>query len=81
VSQKALVAYEKDVANIILAEERRARNVLRFFGGRLIEKVARILQKNRHGVMLQKELDALFEPKLSEFHRLHKIVDRIYPTT
>jgi ATP-dependent Zn protease len=73
-------ALEKDLADIIRVEERRARDVLRFFGKKLIVNAARALQKSAHGVLLQKELDALLQPKLSEFHRKHNIVDRIQPT-
>lgn len=73
-------ALEKDLADIIRVEERRARSVLRFFGKKLIVNAARALQQSAHGVLLQKELDALLQPKLSQFQRKHNIVDRIRPT-
>ena len=64
-------------AAVLLAEERRARKILRFFGKSLLQKIARILAERSSGVMLRKELDALLQPKLVEYHRQNNIVDRI----
>ncbi len=80
-SQKTISALEKDIARIMQTEERRARSVLRFFGRKLIEKAAYTLKRSRHGVMLQKELDELFEPKLSMFHARYKVVDHLQSAT
>ena len=77
ISPGMLAGFEKDVAKILTAEERRARKTLRFFGKELIRKVALIFAQRPTGVMLRKELDALLQPKLAEFHRQHRIIDRI----
>jgi ATP-dependent Zn protease len=76
-SQKMLAAFEDDLAAVLLAEERRARKILRFFGKGLLRKIAHILVKRQGGVMLRKELDGLLQPKLAEYHRQNHIVDRI----
>jgi hypothetical protein len=76
-SPGVLARLEEDTAAILIAEEHRARKVLRFFGKRLIREIATILTKRPSGVMLRKELDALLQPKLAEFHQRNHIVDRI----
>lgn len=80
-SQRMLVALEKDIARLLTEEELRARHTLRFFGKGLLKKIAKVLAKNSHGVMLQKELDALIGEKLSDFHKRHRIVDRMKKAT
>lgn len=77
-SREAMSDLEKlELKGILEEEQLRARRVLRFFGRRLIQRVAKVLGAKSQGVMLQKELDRLLEPKLSQFHRLHKILDQI----
>lgn len=78
-SERMRVGLEEDTAAILITEERRARKVLRFFGKGLVRKIALILAKQPSGVMLRNELDAMLQPKLAEFHRQHRIIDRIKP--
>lgn len=59
-----------------LEEERIcAKRILKFFGKSVIDKLAKKLLEKPHGIMLQKELDAMLEPKLSTYHKKHKIRD------
>ncbi|MGB7957414.1 MAG: AAA family ATPase [Minisyncoccia bacterium] len=76
-SQRMLTGLEDDLAAVLIAEERRARKILRFFGKDLLQKIARILAEKSNGVMLRNELDALLQPKLAEFHKKYHITDRI----
>jgi hypothetical protein len=76
-SQGMLAGLEDDTAAILIAEDRRARKILRFFGKGPLRKIALIFAKRPSGVMLRKELDALLQPKLAQFHRQNSIIDRI----
>ena len=62
-----------DVGDLIRKEQKRAFQTLRFFGRELIDKMAKILVSKKNKIMLQRELDGLLAPKLSEFRRLHGV--------
>ena len=76
-SEELLARYELALGQIMKRERQRARLTLMFFGASALKKIAARLAGKPHEVLLQRELDALLEPKLSEFHRKHKIKDRI----
>jgi cell division protease FtsH len=78
-SQGMLAELADDTAAVLIAEERRARKILKFFGKDLLRKVALIFAKRPSGVMLRKELDALLQPKLAQFHRQNHVIDHIKP--
>jgi ATP-dependent Zn protease len=79
-SQRMLSAFEEDIAAALRDEERRARKILKFFGKKRLKKIARTFAAHPNGVMLRKELDALLQPKLDQYHAAHHIVDRAQPT-
>jgi hypothetical protein len=66
---------EKDAGRLVVNAQKRARSIIRFFGKKVILRASRALARKASMVMLQKELDALLEPELSEYHRRHKIKD------
>ena len=70
-------ALEDDAALLVCREEQRARRILAFFGKAPIAKIEKVFAGKSEGVMLRKELDALLEPKLSAYHRKHKIRDSL----
>jgi ATP-dependent Zn protease len=77
VSGEYLSKYEKALGRLSNAERLRARSTLKFFGKKFIMGVAEKIATKPLGVILQRELDKLLEPKLSAFHRLHKVEDMI----
>ena len=77
ISEEMSSAYEKELAKVMSRGQKQARKTLKFFGKKLIKRVSDVLAKNPTGVMLQSELDPLLEPKLSQFHKKHKVKDQI----
>lgn len=66
---------EKDIVALLNKQRLVARRVVNFFGRSPFAKLAEMLVKKPNKVMLQKELDTLLEPKLSEFKKKHRIVE------
>ncbi|MBI4087578.1 MAG: hypothetical protein HY434_01990 [Candidatus Liptonbacteria bacterium] len=66
---------EKAVVLVLRERQAMARNIVAFFGKELIGMLADALIAKPNKVMLQKELDRLLEPKLSEFRSKHNIVE------
>lgn len=76
-SPEILSKLEKEMGRLIKVGQAQARQTLKFFGKELIIAIAKKIMSRPFGVVLQKELDKMLEPKLPNFHRLHKIKDRI----
>jgi len=74
-SEEMSIAYETELAQLSKEAHLKAQHILNFFSSDTIRKAAEELLRKEHGVMLCKELDALLEPKLSEYHRLHNVHD------
>lgn len=66
---------EREVGLVLREEERRCKSILEFFGRAVLEKVLAAFLSKPNRVMLQGEIDPLLEPKLSAYHRKHKIKD------
>jgi len=76
-TRKLSEAFSKDMARLVKSNELKARRIIRYFGRSLITKIEKRISEKPHGVMLQKELDAILEPKLSRYHKKHNITDTI----